>query len=115
MPDGYGVENDCVSLSDLGGILDGRYSRTKQTVRHPGIRVLVRSSVYNVGWKKAKEIVADLGSMQSTNITLDGDTYTVYNVSVRSTIKPLGLEGGVKRRNLFAVDLVATFEEVGVP
>jgi len=105
MPD---VKTNCGAIYSSSGKIDGKLSNG-EVVQHPGIQLRIRSNVYETGYAKIEEITLALDGVNKKEVSVDGFTYQIQNVSRGSTINS---ESDAKRRFLFTVNFMVTLNKV---
>ena len=105
MPD---KPDEIITCYDTGGTPDGRIQRTGEHIRHPGWQVRVRGLTYLAGYQQAKIIQRFLEQAERQAVVIDGDTYTIHAITVRSDIIHLG-QPDEKRREAFTINGTLTF------
>jgi len=111
LPDGDGVEDDCGAVYDTTGIIQDRLM-TGETLQRYGIQLRVRSADYEIGWQKISSIFEAMDGISRTSIMMDEIEYMIQNMSKTSSIIPLGLEEGTKRRYHFTANFLMTICEI---
>jgi len=111
LPEGDTVPVDCGAIYDTAGILDGRTGQG-EVIQHYGFMIHIRSSVYDVGWKKAEEIADDLSECSNNLITVDSTEYLICNVTRTSPVTYLGLDKDTERVFLFSVNFITTLKKI---
>ena len=111
MPDG-GVPDNCGTVYDVPGRLDGSMNRTGAVVQHYGVQIKIRSISYNTGWRRIEDIALALDRMLDASITREGTNYIIYNAMRATPVIPLGAEPGTKRRWLFTATFTLTMDEL---
>jgi len=106
--------DQCGTIYDTAGTLDGIIQKTGEQIEHFGLQVRIRSSpnAYEAGWNKAREIYDQAGQVRQVAVTVDGADYVIRALTPTTTVTPLGVEEGTKRRELFTVNFIATISEV---
>ena len=84
---------------------------TGEVIMHHGIQIAIRAYDYTVGWTKINAIIDYLDGVSNVAITVDSTDYTMNNASRTSSVIALGPEKGVKRREAFTINLLATITE----
>ena len=109
MPD---AGDDAVRVTDTVGRVLGREARTGKNLIQPGVMILVRSKVEQVGYLHANKIVVALDSQAypiQTTVPDNGYVCTISNIHRTSPVIALGEEVG-KKRFLHTIDLRITFD-----
>jgi len=110
MPDDSDVEDDCGAIYDAPGIVNARLMREGEVVEHHGVQIKIRSTDYETGYRKIRELALDLDAVKNQSITLGDNVYTVNNLARVGTIDYLGIEKESKRRYLFTVNFIACID-----
>jgi hypothetical protein len=102
LPDGQGVRDNIVTITDTEGSKDGRIMRTGEVIIHPGFQIRVRCTDYNLGYSKILAIGCFLDTLVNRIVSIsDGgdkiETLKVTAVSKQSGIMPMGLESAGRR------------------
>jgi hypothetical protein len=101
LPDGQGIRDNIVAITDTEGSKDGRIMRTGEVIIHPGFQIRVRCTDYNLGYSKILAIGSFLDSMVNRTVSVTNDkkteTLTIVSVSKQSGIMPMGLEPAGRR------------------
>lgn len=103
------LPDDCVTLYDTTGVIDGRSMIDGRVWTHYGIQVRVRSMNHQAGWAKADEIWTAFGKgVYDRRVTLGEVNFLVHSINRIEDIIPLGPElgGGGKGRRLFTINAV---------
>ena len=108
-PDGKNIQDDVGTVYDTTGVKDGRLM-AGQNIFHYGIQIRIRCVVYTEGYTKAKTVAANLSTLRSEEVVLEGNTYQIKNAQATSAIIPLGNEPGSKRRELLTMNYLLTLK-----
>ena len=112
LPDGDEVPDNAGCFYDTYGWKDGRVS-DGDTIEHYGVQVKIRSKEYEDGWAKIEQIAAAYdGINHYYPITVDGDSFILYNVSRYGSTMTLGVEPGTKRRWAFTANFLVSVKQV---
>jgi len=111
MPDGKDAIDNCGTLYDTTGTKDGRLM-SGVVPQHFGIQLRIRSLGNQAGYVKIEDLAAAMDGVRSVEFTLDGEDYIIQNVSRTSSVIPLGIEGGTKRRYLFTINFLVSMRKV---
>ena len=111
MPDD-GVPDNCGTVYDVPGRLDGSMNRTGAVVQHYGVQIKIRSIDYNTGWRRIEDIALALDQMLDASVVRKDTNYIIYNAMRMTPVIPLGAEPGTKRRWLFTVTFTLTMDEL---
>ncbi|KKK87216.1 hypothetical protein LCGC14_2755460 [marine sediment metagenome] len=112
MPDADTVESDVGTIYDTEGLKDGRIMVDGENIFHKGNQIRIRSKNYADGWAKAEEVIALFEAVADVSIVINSITYEIKNVTQTTSIIPLGVEEGTKRRDLFTINFLSTIKEV---
>jgi len=102
----------------MGGIYnttpvkDGRAMQGGGIIQHYGVQIIIRSLGEETGWDKCNILAGQLASAHNAETILNGDTYTIHNVSIIGGINSLGEEPGTKRRNVFTMNFLTSISKV---
>jgi len=110
-PDGPNVADNCVTVYDTTGKLDGRLMRTGEYIEHPGIQIRVRSKTYELGYSLLSQIRSKLDITHNVHITVNDISYLLQCISRTSPILCLGTESEGKRRTLFTLNMTLTLKQ----
>jgi hypothetical protein len=105
LPDGQGVRDNIVTLTDTEGNKDGRIMQTGEVIVHPGFQVRVRSTHYEDGRDKINKITDYLDAVVYQQI---GNKLLV-SLSRQGGVMPMGLEQNGRRYH-FSVNYTATLQ-----
>jgi hypothetical protein len=101
LPDGQGVRDSIVAITDTEGSKDGRIIRTGEVIIHPGFQIRVRCTDYDLGYSKILAIGKFLDSLVNRTVSiLSGEkteTLIIVSVSRQSGVMPMGLEPAGRR------------------
>lgn len=114
LPDSPEWHANAVSIHDTLGFTDDSILRTGETIEHPGISILVRSSNKTDGWGRIQQIGAALDAIKHTTVVHEEHTYN-FQAASRGPYIHLGPETESQRRPrcfLFTVNAVVTITEV---
>lgn len=101
--------DNCVTVRDTTGRVEGRLQPTGEVQEHFGIQVEVRSAVKNVGQLKAQEITyACDREIKNTTVTFESKTYNIINVNRVGTVMSIGRETPESMRELFTFNALVT-------
>lgn len=106
---------NAVCVYDTEGRIDGRLQSTGDVCEHPGAQVLVRSTAFTPGWRKAVALKAILESVLRTAVTLDdGARYTLHAIQRRSGVLPIGQDPDT-RLEMFTINVLLALEPLAIP
>lgn len=109
MPD---KPNDCGTIYDTPGILEGRIYDSGKYVKQFGLQIRFRATDHNRGWEKAYATAAFLSTILNVSVVVGhSNTYQINTITQSSTILPLGVEKGEGRRMLFTLNCLVRMEE----
>ena len=112
MPDDDELPDDLAVIYDTEGVKDGRLM-SGANVWHHGFQVQIRARSFQDGWMKATDAETSLASVARETVNMSSSSeYVLHNLSQTGPPMFFGLEGGTKRRNLIALNALATIEEV---
>lgn len=100
MPDDY---DNAVMIRGVAGAHFGRFQSTGQTMLHPGLKIMVRTLLYEQGWPLAQSIATALDNFTAATIIVDDETHAVQSIYRTSNVIELGEEIG-KKRQLFSIN-----------
>jgi len=104
MPDTEDTPDDAICIYDTAGMKDGRSMRSGQVWIHEGWMIHVRSSDYDVGRDKAKELFEHLSrEVSDVLVTIEAAVYQIVSVSMTSGIFSLG-ESETRNRRSFSLN-----------
>jgi hypothetical protein len=113
LPDGKGVRDNIVTITDTEGSKDGRIMRTGEVIIHPGFQIRVRCTDYDLGYSKILAISSFLDSLVNhiVSISIDSEVeiLTIVSVSKQSGIMPMGLESAGRRYH-FSLNYIGTIK-----
>lgn len=99
------LPDNCITVYDTPGNLDGRLMGTGAMVEYHGIQIRVRATTHEVGSKKARDIAYALDELvYHKSVTVGANNYTVQSVSRTGAVNSLGKEVGVSKRKLFTLN-----------
>ena len=111
IPDGSNVKTNAGAVYDTPGINDPRQMNGSWPIHH-GIQLKIRSQSHEVGYVKIEALASALDEIDHDSVIINGVTYNIQNVSRTSSIIPLGLEEGTKRRYLFTLNFITTIKKL---
>lgn len=97
MPDAPDRQNECVSIRDTSGIMDGKYQGDGEQIEHPGIQIRLRSLLYPDGWEKMRKISTELDKVKMDVVNSGGEKNTLVAFRRTSNVIHLGSEVGTNR------------------
>lgn len=86
---------------------DGRSMEGGGVMQHYGVQIGIRCTTEETGWDKCNVIAGQLAAIHNNETILNGDTYTIHNVTIIGGINSLGQEAGTKRRRIFTMNFLA--------
>ncbi len=100
--------DDCVTVYDTAGRMDGRDMVDGQQNIHRGVQVRVRSTDHPTGYQKAEAVAVwlDEGVNQAV-VTISSNSYLVFCVNRTGDVLVLGKNVPGTKRSLFTINLVA--------
>jgi hypothetical protein len=100
--------DNCVSIYDTSGILDGRLM-DGENIEHYGIQVRFRGNDYESTWNKINQINKVLEILTNYSLVINTKTYIIMNISKTSPVVNLGQETD-GRRWLFTINYLMTIK-----
>jgi hypothetical protein len=106
--------DDCITVYDTQGLLQGRIQQTGEQVIKPGVQIRVRSTSKATARKKVEDIRDALNeSVYKVTVVLSTSRrYLVHALSQRSDILALGKSRDNSDRYLFTVNYTVTLEQL---
>jgi len=118
LPDADDAPNDAIGIIDSMSVKQTRLM-IGEVIERPGVQILVRSQKYDVGYARARAIVAELDEVINRPVQIDStESYLITSVNRTSGVIPLGREPsgmGTKRRELFSINILFTVRAVTIP
>ncbi|MCP4566477.1 MAG: hypothetical protein GY841_02720 [FCB group bacterium] len=108
LPDSDDINDDAIVCYDTAGRTDGRVIDTGEHIEHPGFQIMVRSRNRSAGRAKANDIANVIDAVFRTEVTVDGSTYTLQNLSRTGQILDIGAEPEGRGRKFHSVNGVMT-------
>lgn len=99
------------AIYDTTPIKDGRAMRGGGVVQHYGVQIVIRAEDPPTGWDKCNILAGQMDTVHKAQTILNGNTYTIHNVSRSGGINYLGEEPGTKRRNVFSVNFLTAISK----
>jgi hypothetical protein len=114
--------DNCITVEDMPGVLDGRLHPTGEVQEHNGILIRVRGARditgtdlkdgYQIARRRIDLICEALDqSVRSTQVTLDSATYIVYSANRISSVDSLGRTRANRERSIFTVEYQFTIAQ----
>jgi hypothetical protein len=103
MPD---APNNLGAIYNTTPSKDARSMEGGGIIQHYGVQIGIRCSVEETGWDKCNVLAGQLAAVHNAETILNGDTYTIHNVSIIGGVNSLGKETGTKRRNMFTMNFL---------
>ena len=108
--------DECITVFDTQGIMQGRHMATGEQVEHYGIMLQLRSNSYEVGNAKIDAIIQQLDqNVYGTEVTMlddvgtDGTDYIIHSMNRKGSVNTLGKDPSDQSRYLFTVNYTLTF------
>jgi len=92
-------------------IKDGRAMQGGGIIQHYGVQIIIRSKDEETGWDKCNILTGQLSSIHNAETILNGDTYTIHNISIMGGVNSLGMEPGTKRRYVFTMNFLTSISK----
>jgi len=105
------VVNDYGAILDTTPIIDGRVHNSSHNV-HYGIQVIIKCTEQKSGMEKANAILSDLENVKNDDVVFDDYTYRLKTANPATSIIPLGLEPGTKRRYLISLNFLVVLKQM---
>lgn len=116
-----GVVDNAILFTDVTGTKDGRYQRTGETVEHPGVQVLSRSTDQNTGWQRIDALAKLFDATGRQAVTVGSSSYTILSINRKGNIMPLNTEEHYKalerqtkevkiNRFIFVLNIIMTLD-----
>jgi hypothetical protein len=105
--------DDCITVYNTSGGIDGRNQISGEGLEHPGVQVRVRSSNPTTGWQKIKAIAVVLDqSIHLDAVTIDSSSYIVYAVTRAGSPLSIGSDVSKTKRRLFTLNAKMALRQV---
>lgn len=109
LPDGRGVDDDCLAVLDTAGQKDGRIM-DGEVIMKRGVQILVRSKTNSSGWRKSEAVARRLDLVRNESVTISTDTFKLLSITRRGDILQMGQEEGTKQRWLFSINCLVSLQ-----
>lgn len=96
-----------IAVFGTQGITQGRIQATGQVVDFPGLQFLVRSNGYDVGSRKAYEVLAAIDSCRREVVSISGTDYMIHSLTRTSDVLPIGQDQDTKL-DKFTINVTAS-------
>jgi hypothetical protein len=103
MPDGVGVRDNLFAIADIEGALGDRYVSTGEIVMHPHVRIICRTTLYDVGYTKMLQVMDIMDIATNYEVKIENEVISLHKTSRQSGIVSNGLDATM-RRYLFSLD-----------
>ena len=111
LPDGPNIDDNIAAIYDTAGFMQVKDMGGSLHQRY-GIQFTVRGIDYDTGYQKLASVLSAFPSIENVNVTVNGSTFRIMNISQTSSIGILGVEPGTKQRYLFSANLLVSLKEV---
>lgn len=101
--------DDCITVYNTTGKVQGRIQKTGEFVEKPGIQVRIRAANYSTGYTKGKQIETSLDTdvLQDT-VTIGSSQYRVHALSRTANLVWLGKDVTSSKRQVFTLNYTVT-------
>jgi len=103
LPDGIGVRDNILAVSEIEGGVGDRYISTGEIITQPKVRILCRSTSYHEGYSLMMQICDLIDTSQGCSVTINPETVVIHQISRSSGIMPSGLDSTMRRYH-FSLD-----------
>ena len=103
LPDGAGVGDNILAVTEIEGGIGGRFLSTSEIIAQPRVRILCRATTYFEGYSKMMQITAAIDAATHYQVTIGDDTAILHSTSRSSGIVSGGLDATMRRYH-FSID-----------
>ena len=100
-----------ITVRTTGGRDGGRFQTDGERQGHPGIQIRVRSHRPDTGWEKANAVAVALDAIANQTVPISDNTYTVYAVTIKGNVIPIGPDSSKSERFLFAINATVSLRD----